>query len=172
MDQPFLGEVQIFAGTFAPRGWAFCNGQLLPIAQNQALFSLLGVMYGGNGTTNFALPNLNGRMPIGTGTGPGLSPVVAGVQLGADVVTLTEAQVPPHAHSIQGLSSPATRQAPLGQSLAVADGLAFGDTFEGLAHASLVGNAGSAAPTAVPNVQPVFAINFVIALTGIFPARN
>src|SRR5271166_5833783 len=100
MADPFLGEIRIFGGTFAPLGWAFCQGQLLPIAQNTALFSLLGTTYGGDGVSNFALPDLRGRVPMGMGQGPGLSPYVQGQMGGAESVTLTTQQMPPHSHSV------------------------------------------------------------------------
>ena len=98
MASPFIGQITLFAGNFAPRGWAFCNGQLLSIAQNTALFSILGTTYGGNGQTTFALPDLRGRVPVHAGQGPGLSNYDLGQQGGAESVTLTTAQMPAHTH--------------------------------------------------------------------------
>jgi microcystin-dependent protein len=101
MSEPYLGEIRMFGGNFAPRGWAFCQGQLLPIAQNTALFSLLGTTYGGNGQTNFALPDLRSRSPVGMGTGPGLSTIDQGQLGGVESETLTQAQLPMHTHMAQ-----------------------------------------------------------------------
>ena len=105
--EPFLGEIRMFGFDFAPQGWALCNGQLLPINQNQALFSLLGNMYGGNGTTTFALPNLQSRVPIHQGQGAGLSAYVVGQAGGAETVTLAAAQMPAHAHPVKASSNTA-----------------------------------------------------------------
>src|SRR3954466_13993392 len=106
MATPFIGQISLFGGNFAPRGWAFCNGQLLAISQNTALFSILGTTYGGNGQTTFALPNLRGRMAIGAGTGPGLGAVQLGEQGGTSSVTLTLSNLPAHAHTIPGFPDP------------------------------------------------------------------
>lgn len=110
MSEPFIGEIRMFAGTYAPRGWAFCQGQLLAIASNSALFSILGTNYGGNGTTTFGLPNLQGRSPVGTGNGGGLTPVVLGQVAGTENVNLTTAQLPIHAPTatFAGTASPVT----------------------------------------------------------------
>src|SRR4051812_39647301 len=105
MADPYLGEIRIFAGNFPPVNWAFCNGQLLPIQANTALFSILGVQYGGNGTTNFALPNLQGSVPIGAGAGPGLSPRPVGEIGGSATVTLTSNQIPTHTHAPQACAA-------------------------------------------------------------------
>ena len=102
MSEPFIAEVRIFAGNFAPRGWSFCDGQLLPIAQNTALFSLIGTTYGGDGRTTTALPNLEGRAPMHPGRGPGLTARRLGARVGAETVTLTEAQIPQHNHTARG----------------------------------------------------------------------
>jgi len=101
MSEPFIAEIGIFAGNFAPRGWAFCNGQILPISQNTALFSLVGTTYGGDGRTTFALPNLQGRAPMHPGTGPGLTTRRLGQSGGVETVTLSEAQMPSHTHTMQ-----------------------------------------------------------------------
>src|ERR1044071_219623 len=102
MSEPFVGEIRMVGFNFAPRGWAFCNGQQLPIAQNSALFSLIGATYGGNGTTTFALPDLRGRVPVGIGQGPGLTNVTLGQKFGGETNTLTVANLPAHSHSITG----------------------------------------------------------------------
>ena len=104
MSEPFIAEIRIFAGNFAPRSWAFCNGQLLPIAQNTALFSLIGTTYGGDGRTTTALPNLQGKAPMHPGRGPGLTVRQLGQTGGSETVSLTEAQMPSHNHSLQILS--------------------------------------------------------------------
>ena len=109
MSEPFVAEIRIFAGTFAPRGWAFCNGQLLPIAQNTALFSLIGTVYGGDGRSTTALPNLQGRAPMHPGTGPGLTTRRLGQSAGAETVALTAAHTPSHTHSMKALG-PAMRE--------------------------------------------------------------
>lgn len=105
---PFIGEIRLVAFNFEPEGWAFCDGRLLPIAQNQALFSLLGTTYGGDGRTTFALPDLRGRSPVGMGTGPGLSPVTQGERVGQETVTLTNSQLPAHNHQLAGHNIPVT----------------------------------------------------------------
>lgn len=154
--EPFIGEVAIFAGNFAPRGWAFCEGQLIAIPQNFALFSILGTMYGGNGTTTFALPDLRGRAPIGGGTGPGLTPRVVGESGGVQDVTLTETQMPRHLHPASTL--PANTNRPVGAVPAVGGRYAEGTP------------AFSAAPH--DNRPPSMPLRFIIALEGIFPSRS
>jgi len=104
MTQPFVAEVKMFGGNFAPRGWAFCNGQIMPIQQNTALFSLIGTFYGGNGTSNFGLPNMQGNVPLGQGQGPGLSLYNIGETGGTSNVTLLSSEVPPHTHTMQGFA--------------------------------------------------------------------
>src|SRR6478672_6336150 len=117
-DQPFIGDIYIFAGDFAPRGWAFCDGQLLAIAQNQALFSILGTTYGGNGQTTFALPDLRGRAPIGQGQGPGLTPITLGEQAGTESVTVLSSQMPAHNHTLNCDTNAASVGVPTGNLLA------------------------------------------------------
>jgi microcystin-dependent protein len=116
---PFLGQIQPFAFGITPKGWAACNGQLLPINQNQALFSLLGTTYGGNGQTTFALPDLRGRVSAGQGAGPGLTPAAIGQQMGTETVTLTSNQMPAHSHSISGSTGAANAENPLNAVLAL-----------------------------------------------------
>ena len=166
----YLGEIMMVAFNFAPRGFALCNGQLLPINQNQALFALLGTMYGGNGQTNFALPDLNGRVPIGAGQGPGLTDRVLGETGGAATVTLQSSEIPIHTHSVELTYSTAlgTTGSPANAFLASnASGLpqyaATGTSFMGS------GDIGT--PQAHNNLQPYLALAFYIALRGVFPPR-
>jgi microcystin-dependent protein len=177
---PFLGEIILFAGNFAPRNWAFCHGQLLPISQNTALFSILGTQYGGDGRTTFALPDLRGRVPIGTGQGPGLSSYPSnGQKGGAETHTLSEAEMPQHDHPIQlqlfGSSDVAYSQSPAGGVPATspeADAFAADTNLTPMAAGaanSTVLNAG--ASQAHNNMQPYLSLNYIIALYGTFPSR-
>ena len=172
MSDNFVGEIRMFAGNFAPRGWALCNGQLLPIAQNTALFSLLGTTYGGNGTSNFALPNLQSRVPIGQGSGPGLTPRLLGEVVGSESVTLLQNQIPDHPHRQQATTNPATAAAgPSGAPATSASTHFYGN---GSADLTLAGTAVAAAGggQAHNNLAPYLTLNFIIAMTGIFPSRN
>lgn len=177
MSDQFIGEVRPFACNFAPSGWAFCQGQLLSISQNTALFSLLGTFYGGNGTSNFALPDLRGRVPMKYGTDPVGNVYSLGEIAGEETLTLNGQQMPIHTHAFSGIGTAATRGRP-------ADGAALGSSQHGQAfyaasNASGLGpinagtisiyNGGNQAHT---NVQPYQAINWCIALRGIFPSRN
>jgi microcystin-dependent protein len=171
MDEPFIAEIQMFAGNFAPRGWAFCDGQLLPINQNQALFSLIGTTYGGDGRTTFGLPNLNNRAPVGPGQGPGLSPLQWGQALGAASVTLAVNQMPAHPHGIAAVSAPGTLASPEGASPAATAELAYTTgAANALAADGMVASMGGGQPFS--HHQPALGVNFVIATVGIFPARN
>lgn len=154
MSEPFVGEIRVFPFNFAPRGWALCNGQLLPISQNTALFSLLGTFYGGDGRTTFALPNLQGTTAIGTGQGPGLSPVVIGESGGASTVTLLESQLPAHRHTHSGAGT-TNRPAP---GLLPADGSAL--------------TPAAFSPQPHENMPPYLVANYCIALQGIYPPRS
>ena len=181
----FIGDVICYAFDFAPRGWATCSGQLLPINQNQALFSILGTTYGGNGVTTFALPDLRGRSPIHWGNGPGLSPYSQGQVSGTETVTLISTQLPAHTHTMQGdAATDATANfnvAAAGRSLGKSTGLtgtstAFAENVydtgtPGVAMAAgTVGAAGGSQPH--ENRQPYLVMNWCIALQGIFPSRN
>jgi microcystin-dependent protein len=180
MTTPFIGEIKMFAGNFAIRGWAFCNGQLLSIANNNALFALIGTTYGGDGVNTFALPNLQSRVPMHFGQGPGLSNYVQGQTGGVENVTVTGAQLPIHNHPVQSLTSGGTVAAPAATAV-LADMGPAGETrvgtykaFDGTSQVTLaaqtVGQAGSNQPHT--NIQPSLAVNFIIALEGIFPSRN
>ena len=172
MAEPFVGEIRMFGFNFAPVGWALCNGQLLPISQNQALFSLLGTTYGGDGTTTFALPNLQSRVPLHQGQGAGLSAYAQGQVGGAETVTLAAAQMPGHTHPVKASSSAATSDRPGGRVLARSGSHIYTpepDTTT-VMNATMLGAAGGSEPH--DNIQPYLAVNFCIALEGIFPARN
>jgi microcystin-dependent protein len=170
MSSPFLGEVRLFAGNFAPRFWSFCNGQILPISQNTALFSLLGTYYGGNGTTTFALPNFQDRVPVHQGQGPGLSPYEVGQTGGSASVTLNNAiQLPIHTHTIHASTAPATTGA-----ASPATSLAFASTNVYGAPVNMAPMWSQVVGGNLPheNRQPFLSLTFIIAVQGIFPARN
>jgi len=168
MADQFLGEIRMFAGNFAIQGWALCNGQLLAIAQHTALFAILGTQYGGDGVNTFALPNLQGRVPIHQGEGIGLSNRVIGEVTGTPDVTLSSLEMPAHTHVI-GVSSSAGDSPSASPSTAVGvpPTNAFGPVYN---MAPMAANAGGG--QAHDNMQPYLVVNFIIALEGIFPARN
>jgi len=159
---------------FAPRGWALCNGQIMSIAQNTALFSLLGTTYGGNGTVTFALPNLQGRVPMHWGNGPGLTPRVIGESSGSESVTLISTQMPQHTHLVSGTAAVGTQLSPASGFLAgqARGGAAiYGAATDGSTlNAQSISVAGGNQPH--ENMQPFLAVTFIIALVGIFPSRN
>ncbi|MDF1606912.1 tail fiber protein [Hoeflea sp. YIM 152468] len=172
MSEPFVGEIRMFAGNFAPRGWAFCDGQLLAVSQNDALFSLLGTIYGGDGRTTFGLPDMRGRLPIHAGHGPGLSERRLGAKGGAETVTLTVNQLASHTHQMQASASlgnspdPVTRVVGRAASFFVyrpqeADG--------NMATSAITQVGGSRSHT---NLMPYLCINYIIALFGIYPSRH
>ncbi len=178
---PFLGQINLLGCNFAPQGWALCQGQLLAIAQNTALFSLLGVSFGGNGTTAFGLPDLRSRAPIGFGQGPGLSDYAIGAPGGAETVTINASSYPAHSHTLFAAAGPGTTNAPGGMIEAEGQTGGRGGTINlalysasgtptPLAPAALAAAAGGSQPH--DNVQPYLALNFCIALQGIFPSRN
>jgi len=174
VSEPFIAEIRIFAGNFAPRNWAFCNGQLLPIAQNTALFSLVGTIYGGDGRTSFGLPDLQGRAPMHPGAGPGLSPRTLGQKIGVTEVTLTEAQMPNHNHALQAVPDPAEDPGPGGNSLARTVG-ALGyqtDTTNNIVSMDADALSSTGGGGAHTNRQPYLGLNFIIALQGLYPSRN
>jgi microcystin-dependent protein len=171
-QDPYLGEIRLFAGNFAPRGWALCQGQTLSIAQNAALFSLLGTTYGGNGQTTFNLPDLRGRTPIGFGQGPGLSNRDLGQQGGVESVTLTINEMPTHSHSIAVSDKTATSREPAGKVLAkVWSGAAYREGSPTVL-LSLVSIEATGGNQPHENMQPFLGLNYIIALQGIFPSPN
>ncbi len=171
MADPFIAEIRIVPFNFAPRGWAFCDGQLLPLSQNTALFSLLGTNYGGDGRSNFGLPNLQGRSPMQWGQGPGLSPRDIGESGGQASVTLTAVEMPSHSHGLMADPGSATTGAPSAAALATASAPAYGPPSDPVA---MSGNAISTTGGSAPheNRQPFLTLNFVIALQGVYPPRS
>jgi len=175
MTQPFIGEIQLFGFNFAPLHWAFCNGAMIPIQQNTALFSLLGVQYGGNGTTSFQLPNFANRAGCNQGQGPGLTPRIEGETFGSNGVTLTQAQMPAHAHSLtlfnQGDTSKRAGTPSTGNALSLPNSSSpfLPNTQPNAQFAqNVIGIAGASQPH--ENRQPYLAVNFSIALSGTFPS--
>ena len=171
MSEPFLGMIIIVPYNFAPRGWAFCNGQILPIAQNTALFSLLGTTFGGNGQTTFALPDLRGRVPNSSGQGPGLSSYDLGQVGGVESETLTVNQMPGHNHLVAANGSDADSGKAANRFLANSSANVYISTSDGTTMApTMIGNTGGNQPFST--LQPYLTLNFCIALEGIFPSRN
>ena len=174
MADPFVAEIRIFPFNFAPKGWAWCDGQLLPISQNTALFSLLGTTYGGNGKSNFALPDLEGRTPMHPGQGPGLSLHDLGETGGSETVTLLESEIPMHPHALNANAFPANIQAP-------SPARALAQSTGGVAYKATPANLVPMAPDALGpaggdqphnNMQPYLTFYFNIALQGVFPPRG
>lgn len=182
MSEPFIAEIKIFAGNFAPRGWAFCDGQLLPIAENTALFSLIGTTYGGDGRTTTALPNLKGRAPMHPGRGPGLTARRLGEKVGAETVTLTEAQIPSHTHepwnnggAVPTSPDPAnrwpSRHVDAGSSSTPVEQVyKENPTLDATFNSAQLAAAGGG--QAHMNMQPCLALNYIIALAGLYPSRS
>ncbi len=170
MSEPFIAEIRIFAGNFAPSGWAFCNGQLLPISQNTALFSLIGTTYGGDGESTTALPNLQGRAPMHPGPGPGLTPRLLGQQGGVDQVTLAESQIPSHDHTLKG-SGPASTNSPTNAGLATNPTVRSYHASSNLVDLAPGALASTGGGQAHNNLQPYIAMNFIIALVGLYPSE-
>jgi microcystin-dependent protein len=170
MSEPFIAEIRIFAGNFAPRGWAFCNGQLLPVSQNTALFSLIGTTYGGDGRSTTALPNLQGRAPMHPGRGPGLTSRRLGERGGVETVTLSEAQMPAHSHTFRATTDDGNRQDPSDKSFARGTPMYLPppQTTAPMAAGMLPDAGGSQAHN---NLQPFLSMNFIIALVGLYPSR-
>ncbi|HKR12118.1 MAG TPA: tail fiber protein [Pyrinomonadaceae bacterium] len=168
MSEPFLSEIKIVSFNFPPKGWALCNGQLLPINQNQALFALLGTVYGGNGQTNFALPNLRGRTPISFGSGHDL-----GEAAGSTAVTINIQQLPTHLHFLQASTNTAATDAPGNTTLlggSAPNDLYTGPTSLSPLNPATVTSVGGSQPH--NNMMPYLVLNFIIALQGIFPSQN
>lgn len=196
MAEPFIGEIKIFAGNFPPRGWAFCAGQLLPISTNTALFSIIGTTYGGDGRTTFALPDLRGRAPIGFGQGPGLSDYREGQKGGAELTTLTVNNMPSHTHTatltatshLEVSTDAATTNTPgvdtcLAQGLAAKGRESLGEaniysaavpnsTMNSIVTTGTITNLNAGGSQPFDNRQPYIAMNYIIALVGLFPSRN
>lgn len=174
MADPFVAEIRIFPFNFAPRGWAFCNGQILPISQNTALFSLLGTTYGGDGRSNFALPNLQGSAPMHPGQGPGLGLYDLGQTGGSDTVTLLVTEMPAHGHPLMASNQPGEDAAPSGEALARSVGASLYQTNVSQNLVPLSPDALAPAGGSQPhnNMMPYLTVNFCIALQGIFPPRN
>ncbi|SOE20027.1 Microcystin-dependent protein [Spirosomataceae bacterium TFI 002] len=173
--EPSLAEIVLFAGNFAPRGWALCHGQLLPISQNTALFSLLGTIYGGDGRTTFALPDLRGRAPVSPGNGPGLSNYNIGQRTGVESVTLNSTHIPSHTHNMQASSNPPSKNTAEGASLASGDRITPLNNIyaTGGGNVSMGSNTGDTGNgQAHNNMQPFIALNYIIALQGTYPSRN
>ena len=173
MADPFIAEIRIFAGNFAPRYWAKCDGQLLAISQNTALFSLVGTTYGGNGKTTFGLPDLRGRAPMHTGAGAGLTSRALGESAGAEAVTLQPNQIPAHSHALLASNAPASSSDPQNRVLAAPQEDAF---LPRGARSPVAMGPLSVAPTGESfphnNLQPYLTLNFIIALQGVFPPRS
>ncbi|MGC5326212.1 phage tail protein [Brevibacillus sp. SYSU BS000544] len=179
VDDAFIGEIRMFAGNFAPQGWAFCNGQLLSIAQNTALFSILGVTYGGDGKTTFALPSLNARAPMHAGQGSGLTDRNLGEAVGSSTVTLQTSQIPAHIHLANCVDSPGNTNQPQGAvwSQVPAQGKfvkkqtpMYSDTPDAQMNIAALSTTGMGQPHY--NRQPYLGISFIIALVGVFPPRS
>jgi microcystin-dependent protein len=177
MSEPFLGEMRYFGFNFAPRGWTLCNGQTLPINQNQALFALLGTLYGGNGVSTFQLPNLQGRVGVGMGSGPGLSAYSVGQTGGEENHTIAANEMPQHTHSVNcknTVDNSGTPTSPVGKFWTKENNgdAPYQTSAAGLTamHASAVGGMGGGQPH--PNIQPSLVVTCCIAVAGIFPSRN
>jgi len=182
MDDGYLGTIRLFAGMFAPRNWAYCQGQLLSIAEYSALYSLLGTQFGGDGRTSFGLPDLRGRVPLGTGTGPGLSPRYQGQWMGYETTTMTVTNMPVHTHNLSvNVSIPASAEegnveTPVGNSMAVVEeGTPYhtGSGEDAMANPAVSASmdpVGGGQP--VNNMQPSLALNYIICLVGLYPSRS
>lgn len=167
MSNPFVGEIRLFAGNFAPVGWALCQGQLMPISENPTLFQLIGTTYGGDGQSSFALPDLRGRVPLHQGAG-----FVIGQTSGVEEVTLTSAQVPAHGHTLEAAASAASAgSGPSGSLLAVASVNVYGSGAPTMAMAAQgLSSAGGSQPHS--NMAPYAVLNYIISLFGIFPSQT
>ena len=178
--EPFIGQIMMFGGNFAPRGWAFCDGQLLPISQNDALFSLLGTTYGGDGRTTFGLPDLRGRAPIHAGNGPGLTPRQLGERGGSETETLSVGQMPSHSHdvTVQGTSAAPNSDSPANAQMATLPTRGpnrpiynqGGPSDTPMLSSPGTSNTGGSQP--VNNMPPFQAVHYIISLQGIYPSRS
>lgn len=172
MSDPFIGEIRIFAGTFAPVGWSYCDGSVLPISEYDALFTLIGTTYGGDGQQTFALPDLRGRLPLHQGTGPGLTPRQIGAAFGEEQVTLTSQTLASHTHAVGATASPGTSPTPgAGVFAGVSTGAAYAAAAGSVAmNGQVVSTVGGG--SAHDNLMPSLVINYIIALEGIWPSQN
>ena len=171
MSSPYVGEIRMFAGTFEPVGWAFCNGQLIPISENETLFLLIGTTYGGDGQNDFALPNLQSRLPIHMGQGSGLSNRLIGEQGGTETVTLTVNEIPAHSHVPVGNSGNGTSTDPTGNVWAAQPAL-LQYTVAGTSNVNLPANTIAATGGSQPhdNMNPYLCVTFIISLYGVYPS--
>jgi microcystin-dependent protein len=169
MSNPYVGEIRLFAGNFAPNGWMFCQGQTLAIAENDVLFTLIGTTYGGDGQQTFRLPDLRGRVPVHQGQGPGLSPRTPGEVGGAETVTLQASQLPQHTHALHASTAAATGSAPGGAVLAATNVASYGP---GPATTAMAAGAVGSTPAAQPhdNMAPTLAVSYIISLFGVYPS--
>ena len=173
MPNPYVGEIRMFAGNFAPRGWALCDGQLLAVSSHDALFSLFGTMYGGDGRTTFGLPDLRGRVPVHHGSGPGLTPRRIGQKGGTEQETLVTNQIPSHRHDWNASNGAATSANPANLVFAktAAGTTPYADDFAGAAlHSNSCSRTGGTRPHT--NLMPALCINFIVSLVGIYPSRS
>jgi microcystin-dependent protein len=175
MSEPFIGEIIMFAGNFAPTGWEMCNGQLLQISQNAALFSILGATFGGDGRNTFALPDLRGRVPVHQGQAPNLSLYQLGQFGGQESASLTSAQLPVHTHLLAADGNGGGKNTPIGNFLGAVGASAAVKTYSagpasGNMAATAIATAGGSSP--VSSLQPYLAVNFIIAISGMFPTRG
>ncbi len=173
MSEPFVGEIRMFAGSFAPRGWAFCDGQLLAVMQNDALFSLLGTIYGGDGRTTFGLPDMRGRIPVHAGSGPGLSTRKLGAKGGAEQVTLATTNLPAHSHQIKASADAGSRNNPEGKFQGASPNVTVfrpNETPNVAFDAASITNVGGSGDHT--NLMPFLCVNFIIALIGTYPSRQ
>lgn len=167
MAQPYVGEIRMFGGNFAPAGWMFCEGQTLDISENETLFQLIGTTYGGDGQSTFSLPDLRGRIPVHQGNG-----FILAETGGAESVTLTVAQIPSHSHALTATSTPGTQSSPAGNRLAQSRNIApyINEPPQGTFSATAVGPSGGTEPHS--NMQPYLCVSFIISLFGIFPTQT
>jgi microcystin-dependent protein len=172
MSQPFVGEIRMFGGSFAPAGWAFCSGQIMPISENDTLFNLIGTTYGGDGQETFGLPDLQGRIPIHAGQGSGLSPYILGEKAGTENVTLTTQQLPNHSHTVLASADPASSTQAAGNITAATNQLKI--YTENATSKVFAPNTLSVVGGSQPheNMMPFLVITFIISLFGIFPTQN
>jgi microcystin-dependent protein len=169
---PFIGEIRMFGGNFAPQGWALCEGQLMSISQYTALFSILGTTFGGNGTSTFALPDLRGRLTIGPGTGPGLAPYTLGQQGGTESVTLLASQLPAHTHAVNAYNGTGDKSSVAGSLPANGSKPDYYSDQAGTTtmNPGMIAPAGGGVPLSI--LQPYLTVTFIIALIGIYPSRS